>query len=200
MDIEAIETTYNHIVYRSRLEARWVIFWDTLNVKYEYEPRKFDFGEIKYIPDFWLPEIEKWVEIKGQVPMEMEIKKAQLLVKETHQDIVILSSLFRFETFACNYCKNYHYVEMPSGVGITYLRGDTGTMRRLNLQIDEFMFVFLGYKLETDNLHLAFVPIQLALRKALRHQFPPPPVNWDKVMPRRTLNEVLREFGDTNPE
>jgi predicted nuclease of restriction endonuclease-like RecB superfamily len=75
MEVESIETFYNNILFRSRLEARWAIFWDVLQVKYEYEPEKFDLGEIVYIPDFWLPERKKWVEIKGQTPNDTEMKK-----------------------------------------------------------------------------------------------------------------------------
>jgi len=198
MDIESIETLYNNIHFRSRLEARWSIFWDALGVKYEYEPTKFDLGEIRYIPDFWLPEREKWVEIKGQMPIDIELRKGQLLAEETHQDVVILSSLFRFETFACRYCKNYHYVELPSGVGITYFWGDTGTMRHLNMQIDEFMFVFLGYKLETKDLHRALMPIQLAFMKALRYQFPTP-LDWDLIS-MRTFDNIIEEFRKTHIE
>ena len=199
MSIESVETLYNNITFRSRLEARWAVFWNTLGVKYEYEPNKFDFGEIGYIPDFWLPEKGKWVEIKGHMPIDVELKNAQLLAKGTHQDVVILSSLFRFETFTCSYCKDYHYMELPSGVEITYFWGDTGTMQHLNMQIDEFMFVFLGYKLETKDIHYAFLPIELAFRKALRYYFPTP-LDWDEVIPGRTFENVFGEFRKTSPE
>jgi hypothetical protein len=138
-------------MFRSRLEARWAIFWDVLKVKYEYEPEKFDLGEIKYIPDFWLPEIKKWVEIKGQPPHGLEVKKADLLSRKTQSDVVILSGLVQFQTFSCNYCANSHYVTIPSGVGITYFWGEKGTMSHLNMQIDEFKFAFLRRELKTDD-------------------------------------------------
>ncbi len=63
--IKAIETTYNGHRFRSRLEARWAVFFRTLGVPYEYEPEGFDLGEgIWYLPDFWLPEQNCWAEIK----------------------------------------------------------------------------------------------------------------------------------------
>jgi hypothetical protein len=65
MTIKAIETAYNGYRFRSRLEARWAVFFDTLGVRYEYEKQGFDLGEAGYyLPDFWLPEEKFWVEIK----------------------------------------------------------------------------------------------------------------------------------------
>ena len=35
MSIKAIETKYNGFRFRSRLEARWAIFFDSIGLKYE---------------------------------------------------------------------------------------------------------------------------------------------------------------------
>lgn len=53
MNIKPIETVYNGYRFRSRLEARWAVFFDALGVEYEYEPEGFTLpsGE-KYLPDF----------------------------------------------------------------------------------------------------------------------------------------------------
>lgn len=65
--IKAIETRYNGYRFRSRLEARWAVFFDALGVKWEYEKEGYDLGEWGwYLPDFWLPEPhECFVEIKA---------------------------------------------------------------------------------------------------------------------------------------
>ena len=64
-EIKAIETIYNGYRFRSRLEARWAVFFDALGIKYEYEKEGYDLGELGwYLPDFWLPEFRMWVEIK----------------------------------------------------------------------------------------------------------------------------------------
>lgn len=53
MTIKAIETEYNGYRFRSRLEARWAVFFDALGVKYEYEPEGFELPSGKrYLPDF----------------------------------------------------------------------------------------------------------------------------------------------------
>lgn len=65
MGIKAIETIYSGYRFRSRLEARWAVFFDALGVVYEYEKEGYDLGEAGwYLPDFWLPEFKLWVEIK----------------------------------------------------------------------------------------------------------------------------------------
>lgn len=63
-EIQSSLTFYRGIPFRSQLEARWAIFFDSLFIKWEYEPRKFylNTGEI-YTPDFYLNDLG-WVEIK----------------------------------------------------------------------------------------------------------------------------------------
>lgn len=118
----AIPTTYKGVTFRSKLEARWAVFFDTLGIEWEYEPQGYKIGysyvdgqkrflmsngEIDYkddvtevswrailerweekgitvieelpplgdldpalewyLPDFWLPELKLWVEVKGKV-------------------------------------------------------------------------------------------------------------------------------------
>jgi hypothetical protein len=65
--IAAIETRYAGCRFRSRLEARWAVFFDTLGTKWEYEPQGYVVGPNKtpYLPDFWLPKEKVWVEVKG---------------------------------------------------------------------------------------------------------------------------------------
>lgn len=65
MKIKAIETEYNGYRFRSRLEARWAVFFDAAKIRYEYEPEGFeiDDGE-RYLPDFYLPQYQLYIEIK----------------------------------------------------------------------------------------------------------------------------------------
>jgi hypothetical protein len=62
--LKAIETHYKGYHFRSRLEARWAVFFDTLGIKYEYEAQGFDLDGEWYLPDFWLPAYSTHVEIK----------------------------------------------------------------------------------------------------------------------------------------
>lgn len=65
--MKAIETlAYGHR-FRSRLEARWAVFFETMNLKWEYEPQGFISKGKPYLPDFlvWTPQGKPcWYEIK----------------------------------------------------------------------------------------------------------------------------------------
>lgn len=50
--MQAIEVRYKGFRFRSRLEARWAVFFDALGIEYEYEPEGFRRGDILYLPDF----------------------------------------------------------------------------------------------------------------------------------------------------
>jgi hypothetical protein len=72
-DVKPIETTYKGYRFRSRLEARWAIFFDTLDLAWQYEPEGFELKTgARYLPDFKLlgtrqvPDI--YVEVKACAP------------------------------------------------------------------------------------------------------------------------------------
>lgn len=68
--IKAIETQYKGHRFRSRLEARWAVFFDTLGVKWEYEPEGYDLGKVGwYLPDFYFPEVRWHGEVKPDAPI-----------------------------------------------------------------------------------------------------------------------------------
>lgn len=90
--IKAIETRYKGYRFRSRLEARWAVFFDTVGLRYEYEKEGFDLGSSGlYLPDFWLPEIKAWFEVKGPDPTEEEHKKAAALARHTEFPVVLMA-------------------------------------------------------------------------------------------------------------
>ena len=63
--INAIETVYNGYRFRSRLEARWAVFFDAMGIEYQYEPQGFSLKDgTRYLPDFYLPESDTHVEVK----------------------------------------------------------------------------------------------------------------------------------------
>lgn len=75
MTIAAIETRYAGCRFRSRLEARWAVFFDRLGIAWEYElqgysvSRRLTLGDDRfpYLPDFWLPVDKMHVEVKGSL-------------------------------------------------------------------------------------------------------------------------------------
>jgi len=75
-ELNAIETRYAGCRFRSRLEARWAVGFDALGIPWEYEPQGFELplrldneGSTHYLPDFWLPTLRLWAEIKGHLTL-----------------------------------------------------------------------------------------------------------------------------------
>jgi hypothetical protein len=64
--LRAIETYAYGYRFRSRLEARWAVFFTKLGVNWEYEPQGFNLGEQAYLPDFRVTtgDLVYWYEIK----------------------------------------------------------------------------------------------------------------------------------------
>lgn len=75
--IKPIETYYNGYRFRSRLEARWAVFFDSMGIRYKYEKEGFSLPSGPYLPDFWLPDWEIWFEVKGQFPTLKELHRLQ---------------------------------------------------------------------------------------------------------------------------
>lgn len=71
--IPAIETRYAGCRFRSRLEARWAVFFDHLGIGWQYEHQGYhcsyrltlDDGTFPYLPDFWFPDLGLHGEVKG---------------------------------------------------------------------------------------------------------------------------------------
>lgn len=73
--ITAIETSYKGYRFRSRLEARWAVFFDHMKWSWKYEPQGYDIGGDRYLPDFWVEQIG-WVEVKGELDRSSLLKLA----------------------------------------------------------------------------------------------------------------------------
>ena len=74
MAIRAIETEYAGYLFRSRLEAKWAVFFDELELTWKYESEGYYVdtprGRKKYLPDFWLEDTAQWGEVKGHLDAE----------------------------------------------------------------------------------------------------------------------------------
>ena len=77
MSIKAIETIYKGYRFRSRNEARWGVFFDAIGLPWDYEIEGFEGDGFKYLPDFYLPSLNIWVEIKLE---QSNILRCQLVI------------------------------------------------------------------------------------------------------------------------
>ena len=73
MQIQAKPTAYNGYLFRSKLEAKWAVFFDALRIPYVYEPEAFVCGDgSQYTPDFYLP--NSYLRCKEGKGVYLEIK------------------------------------------------------------------------------------------------------------------------------
>ena len=139
--IKPIQTRYNGHHFRSRLEARWAVFFDELGLEWEYEPEGFDLGDLGlYLPDFrvWgFPRMPSdiWVEVKAESPSADEINKLRKLccMSSIHGYFAIGTNVFReiatlaktglidnpYEGYGkvFSHWQGPHYTFIPLGIG-----------------------------------------------------------------------------------
>lgn len=77
--LPAIPTVYRGIKFRSKLEAKYARAFDILGISWTYEEVNFMFDDgTCYAPDFYMPEIDTFFEVKGVMDEESKRKVEQL--------------------------------------------------------------------------------------------------------------------------
>lgn len=137
--IKAIETRYKGYRFRSRLEARWAVFFDVLGLAWEYEPEGFEFEDQpfretdggmsfsnggRYLPDFLVTCPGRfsgdgstiWCEVKPQPLNERERELCELLVINTDRSCGLLVGVPDFRAYEC-----LHHREGYLGVESDYM-------------------------------------------------------------------------------
>lgn len=87
--IRALSTRYAGVRFRSRAEARWALFFDAIGLSWQYEFDGFLIREGAYLPDFWLPEVRLFFEVKGAQPTDEERAKCASLAKAAECDMLL---------------------------------------------------------------------------------------------------------------
>ena len=115
--IVAIETVYKGCKFRSRLEARWAVFFDAMDIRWEYEPQGYETETGDYLPDFYLPDEDFWVEVKPDRPGAMEeLKKAKSFVDKSLRRIIILPNLPKADKEGMYWYTVFSYDSLRRGV------------------------------------------------------------------------------------
>jgi hypothetical protein len=98
--IKAIDTIYEGYRFRSRLEARWAVFFDSVGWRWSYEAEGYTFPDgTCYLPDFYLLDYGLFIEIKGQEPTEKECAKAINMKKGGKSVLIIVGPPWEVENF-----------------------------------------------------------------------------------------------------
>lgn len=109
----SIPTRYANVTFRSKLEARWALFFDLLDIPWKFESQGFVIevrklstigdgshvrGSFAYLPDFRVQYGGEgdywWLEVKGREPTKHELYKCGMLSRGTKQTVVLVSGGF----------------------------------------------------------------------------------------------------------
>ena len=88
----------NNTFFRSAWEANYARYLNFSKVKWEFEPKTFYFKDIKrgcvyYTPDFYLPETDQWVEVKGWMDdkSKTKLKRFKKFFPEEFSKLILIT-------------------------------------------------------------------------------------------------------------
>ena len=79
-----IETKYGNTLFRSKLEASYAATFDKFGIVWSYEPEGYETDAGRYLPDFFLENLNTFFEVKG--PHEQNLDKVVALRRFIEQD------------------------------------------------------------------------------------------------------------------
>lgn len=88
---------FGGVVFRSSYEARLARAFSSLGLMWEYEPVRFKWSDTSYLPDFYLPGKNLFVEVKGQVTPESLVKVHKFRAREKFS--ILLATLPVIQNF-----------------------------------------------------------------------------------------------------
>lgn len=122
------ECYYKNIKMRSVLETKIAFFLDTLKINWKYEPYTITLKSgTTYTPDFYLPEQEIYIEVKGKIE-EHNINYCIEFCEEVNKELILISNddIYYFITYfdkevtysnclqigLCSRCNKYFFCEL----------------------------------------------------------------------------------------
>jgi hypothetical protein len=136
--IAPIKTEYAGVLFRSRLEARWAVYLDDIGVRWLYEYEGFEFSNGKrYLPDFFLPELDVYLEIKRYgVASTEEQDKCAWLAEGTHRRVLLACGLPKFGNW--DDCGMTCFFESPGSVDTDYFFCECPVCKAVGIEFSGF--------------------------------------------------------------
>lgn len=101
LDPQPIPTTWRGWKFRSRTEARWAVFLDALGITFYYEPEGFVLSSgDRYLPDFFLPKVRYYAEVKPYELTGEHVDKPNQLARDSNRPVILLNGPPGFSTYA----------------------------------------------------------------------------------------------------
>ncbi|PAA08882.1 hypothetical protein [Pseudomonas fragi] len=154
-------TIYHHNGYRLRsyTELMWARLLEASGLFYLYEPDLVRVDEGFYLPDFWLPNVGVYLEVKGKEPTPEEIQKADAVMARTGKEVFFLVGLPESDRGGLHNCdllmrgaNGWHHDISPyelQGLVRDHVSPEMSTRMSLSVQKDELDYVrHIGEALE----------------------------------------------------
>ena len=107
--MKAINTRHNGNYYRSRLEARWAVYFETLKIKFDYEFEGFTTSNHNYLPDFYFPKFGFYGEVKREGFGDEDVERWTEFARESKCPLVVFEG-----TPHANPCRAFGmHIDMP---------------------------------------------------------------------------------------
>lgn len=162
--MKVIETFYQGYKFRSRLEARWARYFDFMGFEYLYEHEGFDLDEYGwYLPDFYLPHVNMWAEVKPAAFSNKELDKLKALVMFTQKPALMLIGIPSRKAYDA-WCYDKHCT--PGGI---YL-ADFALSNHHNYYQEEKRFYGALYEGEIDEDYFDDIDAAVTAAKSARFQ------------------------------
>lgn len=162
--MQAIETKYKGHNFRSRLEARWAVFFDALGVKYEYEPEGISLRDgTNYLPDFYVHDFGGggYFEVKPDTKIEQAwIDKLELLCLDSGSNCFLLNGVPDFKYYSM---VTGHEGSIANWCAVAFCGGDLGNMNTYGTFVNPFGW---QEELEEDWFWRKYVDAVYAARSA----------------------------------
>jgi hypothetical protein len=88
-----IQTRYSEHLFRSRLEARWAVFFNHLSIKWKYEWEGYSFDNYTYLPDFYFTDFDYYAEVKPDNKERVDFFRWRSFVTCSKKSLLMLYGL-----------------------------------------------------------------------------------------------------------
>lgn len=106
-----IDTEYKGYFFRSRLEARWAVFFEKMGWRWEYEVEGYELPSGRYLPDFYFPDLNCYAEVKHRRLNEQEYKLCKELTEiitenDTNACVILLEGQIELKSYRSLHCRD----------------------------------------------------------------------------------------------
>jgi len=171
-NLKAIETHYNGYRFRSRLEARWAVFFDSYGIEYEYELEGFELeNKLRYLPDFYLPTLNVYVEVKPNRRFSFtELKKIDAFALDGDNNLLLIMGSPTKEVMVlinrCSTAPLYEYIDE----------------NEYGLSEDEIVQEYIGNAEDFSLVEFNRNPLNNSLALVYRERCPPDEIAFKKSL------------------